>query len=288
MHGRNQGLGGRNRTKARLSLMDFTSAETSPAVATRLARLREALRSRFGERAGGIILALIAELLFVLALLSLSIAPPSEKREESLMTVFGVTPEPTAEKTEQDSPKPAENASRSPEPVEQEESPVETPSPVVTPQPSPTPPPVIAMPSPVPSPASPPAQPKAKAVIRPGRVYGPVDKGVPGDSERVGSGPNGEPLFAAAWYREPYDDELKGYLSTARGPGSALIACRTVPDFRVEDCYEIGESPQGSGIGRAVIAAAWQFRVRPPRVGGVSKVGEWVRIRIDYGVRASR
>lgn len=267
--------------------MDFTSAETSPAVTTRLARLRAALRSRFGERAGGIILALIAELLFVLALLSLSIAPPGEKREESLMTVFGVTPEPTAEKTEQDSPKPAENASRSPEPTEQEESPVETPNPVVSPQPSPVPPPVVAMPSPVPAPASPPAQPKAKAVIKPGRVYGPVDKGVPGDSERVGSGPNGEPLFAAAWYREPYDDELKGYLSTARGPGSALIACRTVPDFRVEDCYEIGESPQGSGIGRAVIAAAWQFRVRPPRVGGVSKVGEWVRIRIDYGVRVS-
>lgn len=267
--------------------MDFTAAETSPAVTTRLARLREALHSRLGERAGGIILALIAELLFVLALLSLSIAPPGEKREESLMTVFGVTPEPTAEKTEQDSPKPAENASRSPEPTDQEESPVETPSPVVAPQPSPVPPPVVAMPSPIPAPASPPAQPKAKAVIKPGRVYGPVDKGVPGDSERVGSGPNGEPLFAAAWYREPYDDELKGYLSTARGPGSALIACRTVPDFRVEDCYEIGESPQGSGIGRAVIAAAWQFRVRPPRVGGVSKVGEWVRIRIDYGVRVS-
>lgn len=265
--------------------MDLSPDATLPDPKSRLARLREALRSRFGERAGGVILALVAELLFVLALLSLSIAPPSVKREKSLMTVFGVTPEPTAEKTEQESPQPPENASRSPQPTDQPDKPLETPSPVATPEPSPIPPPIVAIPSPQPAPSAPPDQPRAKAVINPGRVYGPVDKGVPGDSERVGSGPNGEPLFAAAWYREPYEDELKGYLSTARGPGSALIACRTVSDFRVEDCYEIAESPQGSGIARAVLAAAWQFRVRPPRVGGVSKVGEWVRIRIDYGVR---
>lgn len=243
------------------------------------------LRSRLGERAGGVLFALLAELLFVLALLSLSIAPPGEKPQEELMTVFGVSPDPSEEKTEEESPKPAENAAQSPQPTEETESPVETPSPVVTPQVSPTPPPIIPMPSPQAAPAAPPAAPKARAVIKPGRVYGPADKGVPGDSERVGSGPNGEPLYAAAWYREPYEDELSGYLSTARGPGSALIACRTVPDFRVEDCVQLGENPQGSGIARAVLAAAWQFRVRPPRVGGVSKVGEWVRIRIDYQQR---
>lgn len=118
---------------------------------------------------------------------------------------------------------------------------------------------------------------------------GPPDRGFPGDSERVsGSGPNGEPLYAASWYREPYPDELRGYLSTANSEGWGLINCRTVPDFRVEDCVLEAEYPRGSQIGRAVLAAAWQFRVRPPRVGGRSQVGEWVRIRIDYTVIRER
>jgi protein TonB len=122
-------------------------------------------------------------------------------------------------------------------------------------------------------------------------MMGPPAPTYAGDSQRVdGTGPNGEPLYAASWYREPYDDELAGYLSTARGPGWGLIACRTVQDFRVEDCVALGEYPQGSNIARSVLAAAWQFRVRPPQIGGRAMVGEWVRIRIDYGLerRAAR
>ncbi|WP_231683644.1 hypothetical protein [Blastomonas sp. AAP25] len=240
------------------------------------------LRSRLGERAGGVIFALLAEILIILALLSLSIAPPATRQEEEKLTVFGVSPEPSEEKVEEESPAAEQEAAQSPQPQETEAAPTEVPSPVVAPQPSVVPPAIVPMPSA--QPARPQAAPQiAKPKANPGRVYGPPDKGVPGDSARVsGSGPNGEPLYAAAWYREPYADELAGYLSTARGPGWGLIACRTVEDFRVEDCVQLGESPQGSGIARAVISAAWQFRVRPPRVGGVSKVGEWVRIRIDY------
>lgn len=160
---------------------------------------------------------------------------------------------------------------------------------VVMPQPAPAapqPPAFIPIPrdqmaaldiSRIPRQAAPPAAQKA--------LMGPVDSGVPGDSKRVGSAPNGQPLYAAAWYREPTDAELAGYLSTADGPGYALIACRTAPEWRVENCVALDEFPSGSNLARAVLAAAWQFKVRPPRLGGVYKVGEWVRIRIDYEFR---
>ncbi|WP_293847043.1 hypothetical protein [Sphingopyxis sp.] len=142
----------------------------------------------------------------------------------------------------------------------------------------------------MPTPAEPlPSPPIPRSTIRPpgGAVYGPPNTGgspSSRDTERVGTAPNGEPLYAAAWYREPRDDELRGYLSTASGPGWGLIACRTAPDYRVEDCVGLDEYPNGSQINRAVLAAAWAFRVRPPRLGGRPMVGSWVRIRIDYGI----
>jgi protein TonB len=85
---------------------------------------------------------------------------------------------------------------------------------------------------------------------------------------RVGTAPDGEPLYAAQWYEEPGEDMMRSYLSTARGPGWGLIACRTAPDYRVEDCVPLSEYPEGSQINRAILAAAWEFRVRPPRRGG--------------------
>lgn len=108
----------------------------------------------------------------------------------------------------------------------------------------------------------------------------------PGDSERVGTGPNGEALYAAEWVREPTHQELSFYLPkrVPEGGGWGLVACRTVARNRVEDCVELGNSPPGSRLASAVRQAAWQFLVRPPRVGGRPQVGEWVRIRIDYSV----
>lgn len=97
-----------------------------------------------------------------------------------------------------------------------------------------------------------------------------------------GRGPNGEPLYNADWYRRPTRAQLAFYLPPGGREGWGMIACRTVLDYRVEDCREIAESPVGSGLSGAVRQAAWQFRVLPPRRGGRTLVGSWVRIRIEY------
>ena len=102
------------------------------------------------------------------------------------------------------------------------------------------------------------------------------------DSEAVGTAPNGETLYAAEWARHPTNAELGGYLPHNAPDGYGLIACKTVAGDRVDDCVEIGQSPLGSGLARAVRLAAWQFRVRPPRKNGQALVGSWVEIRIDY------
>ncbi len=100
-----------------------------------------------------------------------------------------------------------------------------------------------------------------------------------------GQGPGGGALYNAEWYREPRDAELAPYLQEyTKSSGWALIACKTAPDFRVENCRSIAESPPGGGLSRALRLAAWQFRVRPPRVGGKPIIGAWVKIRFDLTV----
>lgn len=107
------------------------------------------------------------------------------------------------------------------------------------------------------------------------------------DSEEVGRAPNGEILYAAEWAREPTNAELGGYLPHDAPDGWGLIACKTVPEDRVDNCIELGQSPLGSHLASAVRQAAWQFRVRPPRKNGRPVIGSWVRIRIEYFGRGS-
>ena len=103
-----------------------------------------------------------------------------------------------------------------------------------------------------------------------------------GDSEAVGRAPNGEVLYAAEWARHPTHAELGGYLPRNAPDGYGLIACRTAPENRVEDCIELDQSPRGSHLASAVRQAAWQFRVRPPRKNGKPLIGSWVQIKIEY------
>lgn len=105
----------------------------------------------------------------------------------------------------------------------------------------------------------------------------------------VGTGPGGVRLYNADWYREPTDAQLATYQPKyTPGPGWGEVACRTIDHYHVDDCQILGESPSGSGYGRAVLDAAWQFLVIPPRINSRMQVGEWVRIRITYTPQGSR
>ena len=243
------------------------------------------------RRALGLLLAFTLEALLVLALLTLGREKPESRSEQSAVVTFDVQSPATEEQVMAPASDPVEV--RPPELLPPTPAPRQRIKPPAPLAPSPNvaskaPSPLIELPREV----------MAAGDLR-SRPAGPVPKGrapmgppAPtgsGDTPLVqGTGPNGERLYAAAWYREPYENELRGYLSTAQGPGWALIACRTVSDFRVEDCVGLDEYPGGSRLARAVLAAAWQFRVRPPQVGGRLMVGEWVRIRIDYSDRSSR
>lgn len=95
-------------------------------------------------------------------------------------------------------------------------------------------------------------------------------------------------LYNAEWYREPTQTELDFYLPKNRSTiGTALIACQTIARFHVDNCQELGDSPAGSGLAYAMTQAAWQFLVRPPRVGGHPEIGAWVRIRIEFTERGA-
>lgn len=231
-------------------------------------------------------LALVMELLLLLLLLTLGTArSPGVKESRTRLLSFSTEEVSQDERTERSSQtrerSPREETSPQPERMAPPAAQADTPTPPT--QPAPVVPPVTIVPM------SFDLAPGARR--RPDRLagasYGPPapSNAAPGDSERVGTAPNGEPLYAAQWYEEPRAEMMRSYLSTARGPGWGLIACRTAPDFRVEDCVPLDEYPQGSQINRSVLAAAWEFRVRPPRRGGESLVGAWVRIRIDYDLR---
>jgi protein TonB len=220
--------------------------------------------------------ALALEALLALVLLTLNAVNAPQKRE----VVVDITARNVEEPPPPPPPEPAKAAARAPR-----DTPVITPPPAQSVEPVPAPQPV-----PLPPPPILPVRPVAPAPPRSNEpVYGPPDTGGRAssydDSPRLGTAPNGEAMYAAAWYTRPTDTELRGYLSTADGPGWALITCKTVADFRVEDCIGLDEYPEGSHMLRAVLAAAWQFRVRPPRRGGQAMVGAWVRIRIDYEIK---
>lgn len=239
------------------------------------------------RRGAALVLALIIELL--LALLLLFLAPPMPgKKNGDRTNVFGIE----ASKGE-DSPdkKPAEKQRKKAAQAQKSQA-----------QTQPPPPPI---PSPVVTPAAPVGPPTFLKLSRNDYQQGDISKvpthqadadasdtdtadaggaGGANDTPTLGrKGKHGETLYVAEWYREPRDAELSPYINEnrARFPGFGLVACRTVARYHVEDCYELDET-RGTGFAGSVRQAAFQFLVRPPRVGKKLLVGEWVAIRIDY------
>jgi len=99
-----------------------------------------------------------------------------------------------------------------------------------------------------------------------------------------GEGPGGARLYNAEWVVEPTNAQLGPYMPPgAQAGSSAEIACKTIDNYRVENCRLLSESPMGSGLARAMREAAWQFKVRPPRIDGKPLIGAWVRIHFDFG-----
>jgi len=234
------------------------------------------------RRATGLALAIGLELLVILALLGLGVERPVPMARTGTLSVDLIP-----------------NAADEPTPTRrQRPSSAAKPTPVAPPRPVP-PPPKIKLPT-LPTDHSLPMIILTPRDLATADIKNLGSKGVPspaqdsgndaqladgpGDSERVGTAPNGQPLYAAEWYREPTNQELSTYLPPRMpdGGGWGLVACKTIARYHVDDCVELGNSPPGSHLASAVRQAAWQFLVRPPRKGGREMVGEWVRIRIDY------
>jgi protein TonB len=218
--------------------------------------------------------------IFVIALLFLQKgAPIPRKIQESLTTVF--LPEAKEEGAEQSEAKAEEQPEKKADSAQDKPSPEPPVEPPKAPEP---PPPVPIRPSWLNMSS---ADFAASDISKMDRARKAGDAGDQGESTAAygpGEGPGGAKLYNADWYRRPSHAELDGYLP-AKAPrqGWGLIACQTIADYRVDNCQTLGESPLGSGFGRAVREAAWQFRVLPPRINGKAQIGAWVRIRIDYG-----
>ena len=265
-------------------------AGVSPIIASHApdASFRERLRARLANRATGILGALALEALLIALLLTIGRASLDPEAGAPAISTFDVQPAAQSAPEEQQEQQPETSPEQSAimrEPDESESAPSDVALSLPEALPVPIPPPAVNLPrentiddfnlSDLPHRRpSRPQQSNAPA-------YGPaLPSSSSDDTEIVGTAPDGEPLYAARWFREPSDQEMDGYLSTAQPGGYALIACKTAPRWRVEDCVGLEEYPHGSGLQRALLAAAWQFEVRPPRRGNTSLVGAWVRIRI--------
>ena len=235
------------------------------------------------RRTVSFVLALVVEALLILVLVLFG--PhfvPGSKPEPRRATSFSFAP---SEKEAATAPEHRTKARAAAKQASGKVTPIPPLPPVITPPKGPTPPNALPGVLPIQLGASDISKLKSSASNEDGADTGTDSKLAYGPGE----GPGGQPLYNAEWYREPTEAQINGYLPKGAPPNSwALIACQTMPQFHVDNGRSLGESPVGSGLGRAMREAAWQFLVRPPRRGGKVLVGAWVKIRIDFTLRPGK
>ena len=208
------------------------------------------------HRVAAFILVIIIEALIIVALLMLGVSADRPKKLESELVAFNLAA-PKAERSPKPMlPKKAANAA------------AQKPKQPLPPQPIPTPN-MVFMSKDDFAASDISKLPSSAGAASSKSAYGP------------GEGPGGKTLYPAEWHVEPGRGALAPYLPNGAPAGSwAMVACHTIENYHVDNCYGLGESHRG--LASAMRQAAWQFLVRPPRVDGRPLVGAWVRIRFDF------
>jgi len=244
------------------------------------------------RHATALVLTIAVHALLLLMLLRMAVFPPPPSGPPAGPLSVELLPlpgeDPTPKKTEREEERAAGGAPPQTT-VERAKTPAPPPTPPAPPDPESTALPIIPLNSDEMA-ASDIAKLGSRSAAGAGQALAGRDQGMgPGQGgSRGGGGGGGEVLYDADWQRRPTSAELAFYIpSSAPRVGWGMIACRTIPGNRVDDCRELDQYPAGSGYASAVRQAAWQFRVLPPRVNGRPMIGEWVRIRIDYTERGA-
>jgi len=101
-------------------------------------------------------------------------------------------------------------------------------------------------------------------------------------AEGRGFATGGQSYSIGDWYRLPTRAEVGPYLPKRTiTKGWGLILCKTAPRYHVEDCHIVGESPAGSGLGRATLNMSWQFLIRPSRRNGQALIGSPIGVKFE-------
>ena len=214
------------------------------------------VRSREPLRIRAIILIVIV-LIHIALLLALFLARTASRPTELLPTVVRLIPLPR--------PAAAPPPKATPKAVKRPAA-IKVPTPIVKVPPQPSPPPALfktEMMEAVDISKLPSHKPTQTADSTGTATAGTGTAADDGYGPSVGSGPHGEKVFAAEWYREPTHAEIAPYLPKHLPDVSeADIVCRTIERFGVEDCQEAGESPSGTGLSRAIRQAGWPPQTR--------------------------